>query len=94
MPPPQINNPSPPLHRELNAQEPRRHQTHQKLPKVPPPINQHRHVDNNRPPLLLEPTAGEIMTQSKSGKVCTIPSTFSALDLAPLNVRLSWHIDN
>ncbi len=33
------------------------------------------------------------MTQSKSGEVCTTPSTFLALDLAPLNVRLSLHTD-
>jgi len=48
---------------------------------------------NDRPPLLLELTAGETMTQSKSGEVCTTPSKFSALDLAPLNVRLSLHTD-
>jgi len=65
-------------------------------PQSPPPIDQHRHVDNDRSPLLLKPTAGEIMIQSKSGEACTIPSKLSALDLVPLNVRLrlSWHIDD
>jgi hypothetical protein len=60
-------------------------------PHSPPPINHHHRVGNDRPPLLLEPTTGETMTQSKSGEVCTTPSKFSALDLVPLNVRLSLH---
>jgi len=97
MPLPQTNTLFPPHHHAPNERE-HLNNTHRELRmtmtillprQAPHQCNLHRHVDSDRPPLLLELTADETMIQRKLDAACMTRSKFLALDLVPPNARLN-----